>query len=163
EKNFLFKVPLNSAPAIIYGQSPFLESIRIGEYIREHSNPGDTIAVLGSEPQIYFYAHRHSATGYIYTYGLLEPQKYAHQIQAEILGGLFSRNFSAHVHHISSRAIALAKTDRRWINITVCIFLAALAWIVFGQTLHHDFVNYDDPRYVYENIKITSGLSIAGI
>ncbi len=67
------------------------------------------------------------------------------------------------MHHISSRAIALAKTDRRWINITVCIFLAALAWIVFGQTLHHDFVNYDDPRYVYENIKITSGLSIAGI
>jgi len=85
EKNFLFKVPLNSAPAIIYGQSPFLESIRIGEYIREHSNPGDTIAVLGSEPQIYFYAHRHSATGYIYTYGLLEPQKYAHQMQLEMI------------------------------------------------------------------------------
>jgi len=27
------------------------------------------IAVLGSEPQIYFYSRRHSATGYIYIYG----------------------------------------------------------------------------------------------
>jgi hypothetical protein len=26
-------------------------------------------AILGSEPETYFYAHRHSATGYIYTYG----------------------------------------------------------------------------------------------
>jgi tetratricopeptide (TPR) repeat protein len=38
-----------------------------------------------------------------------------------------------------------------------------LTWIVFGKTLWHDFVNYDDPRYVYQNTKITSGLNIAGI
>ena len=85
ERSFLFRVPVNSASHLIYGQSPFLESIRIGDYIREHSNPGDTIAVLGSEPQIYFYAHRHSATGYIYTYGLLESQKYARQMQLEMI------------------------------------------------------------------------------
>ncbi|HSS16869.1 MAG TPA: tetratricopeptide repeat protein [Candidatus Dormibacteraeota bacterium] len=38
-----------------------------------------------------------------------------------------------------------------------------LTWLVFGQTLRHDFINYDDPRYVYENTKITGGLSISGI
>ncbi|PWT84496.1 MAG: hypothetical protein C5B58_04645 [Acidobacteria bacterium] len=38
-----------------------------------------------------------------------------------------------------------------------------LTWVVFGQTLRHDFINYDDPRYVYENTKITSGLSFSGI
>src|SRR5213075_2735752 len=47
--------------------------------------------------------------------------------------------------------------------VSVCIFLAVLTWIVFGQTLWHDFINYDDPRYVYENTKITSGLSVSGI
>ncbi|MGB9476138.1 MAG: tetratricopeptide repeat protein [Candidatus Udaeobacter sp.] len=47
--------------------------------------------------------------------------------------------------------------------IGICIALAALTWLVFGQTLWHDFVNYDDPRYVYENTKITGGLSISGI
>ncbi|PYI68340.1 MAG: hypothetical protein DMF07_01390 [Verrucomicrobia bacterium] len=38
-----------------------------------------------------------------------------------------------------------------------------LTWIVFGQTLRHDFVNYDDPRYVYQNTRITNGLDLAGI
>jgi protein O-mannosyl-transferase len=45
----------------------------------------------------------------------------------------------------------------------ICICLTVLTWIVFGQTLWHDFINYDDPRYVYENTKIISGLSLGGI
>ena len=73
------------------------------------------------------------------------------------------RNFSAHVYHINSRAIALPKTNRRWLTVSVCIFLAAITGFVFGQTLRHDFINYDDPRYVYENPNITSGLSITGV
>jgi protein O-mannosyl-transferase len=67
------------------------------------------------------------------------------------------------VHRINSNSIALAKTSRHWVLVCVCIFLALLTWIVFGKTLWHDFVNYDDPRYVYQNTKITSGLNIAGI
>ena len=51
----------------------------------------------------------------------------------------------------------------RLLAVGVCIALAALVWLVFGQTLWHDFINYDDPRYVYENTKITSGLSLSGI
>src|SRR5213083_1585435 len=51
----------------------------------------------------------------------------------------------------------------RWQAVSVCICLAVLTWIVFGQTLWHDFINYDDPRYVYENTTITSGLSVSGI
>src|SRR5206468_10398768 len=43
------------------------------------------------------------------------------------------------------------------------VFLIALTWIVFGQTLRHDFVNYDDPRYIYQNTRITHGLDLAGI
>src|SRR5437660_8336414 len=35
--------------------------------------------------------------------------------------------------------------------------------MVFGRTLWHDFVNYDDPRYVYQNTTIASGLNISGI
>ncbi len=45
----------------------------------------------------------------------------------------------------------------------VCIFLAAIVWITFGQTLRHDFINYDDNEYVYENPKITAGLTLSGI
>jgi hypothetical protein len=88
DKKILFEVSPNQACGLIYPDNPFLESVRIGTYMREHTKPGDTIAVLGSEPEIYFYSHRHSATGYIYTYGLMEPQKYAQQMQQEMISGI---------------------------------------------------------------------------
>lgn len=85
DKKIFFEVSPNQACGLIYPDNPFLESVRIGTYVSEHTEPGDTIAVLGSEPEIYFYSHRHSATGYIYTYGLMEPQKYAQQMQQEMI------------------------------------------------------------------------------
>ena len=70
---------------MLYGANPFPESIEIAEYIKNHSTKDDKIAVLGSEPQIYFYANRKSATGYIYVYGLMEPQDYAYYMQIEMI------------------------------------------------------------------------------
>ena len=69
----------------IYGLNPFPEAITIGRYIQSRSGAAARIAVLGSEPEIYFYAHRRSATGYIYTYGLMEPQRYASHMQDEMI------------------------------------------------------------------------------
>src|SRR5882724_1655793 len=85
DKKVFFDVSPIQACGLIYPENPFLESVRIAEYVREHTGPDDTIAVLGSEPQVYFYAQRHSATGYIYTYSLMEPQKYAQQMQQEMM------------------------------------------------------------------------------
>jgi len=85
ERTFLFKAAPADASRMIYPEAPFVESIRIAEYLREHTTRNDTIAVLGSEPQIYFYSDRHSATGHIYTYGLMETQKYASQMQQEMI------------------------------------------------------------------------------
>jgi Dolichyl-phosphate-mannose-protein mannosyltransferase len=85
ERKFFFEASPADASRMIYPESAFGESIRIAEYLREHSNPSDTIAVLGSEPQIYFYSDRHSATGYIYGYGLMEAQKYASEMQQEMI------------------------------------------------------------------------------
>ena len=45
----------------------------------------------------------------------------------------------------------------------VCGLLVLASWLVFGQTLHYGFVNYDDNVYVYENKAIAGGLSTAGI
>jgi len=35
--------------------------------------------------------------------------------------------------------------------------------VVFAQTFHSDFVNYDDPSYVYQNTRITSGIDFANV
>ena len=41
--------------------------------------------------------------------------------------------------------------------------LAAMTWSVFGQTLRHDFINYDDPDYILTNPEITKGLTLHGM
>jgi hypothetical protein len=85
DKKFFFGVSPVEACRMIYSDNPFAEAVKIADYLREHTSRDDTIAVLGSEPEIYFYSQRHSATGYIYTYGLMEPQKYARQMQEEMI------------------------------------------------------------------------------
>jgi len=69
----------------LYGANPFPEAVEIGKYIRENSAPGATIAVLGSEPEIYFYARRHSASGYIYMYEMMQNHPYAAAMQREMI------------------------------------------------------------------------------
>src|SRR5437764_15840 len=36
-----------------------------------------------------------------------------------------------------------------------CLALVAITWLVFGQTLRHDFFDFDDNVYVYHNPVIT--------
>lgn len=68
-----------------YGLNPFPESLTVARYIQENTVPHDRIAVLGSEPQIYFYTGLHGATGYIYTYPLMENQPFAKKMQADMM------------------------------------------------------------------------------
>src|SRR3712207_1254963 len=55
------------------------------------------------------------------------------------------------------------RSDQRWRVLAICVGLAAMTWFVFGQTLRHDFVNYDDGEYVYQNPQVTPGLTSPGI
>jgi protein O-mannosyl-transferase len=50
-----------------------------------------------------------------------------------------------------------------WARLLVCAGIVGLIWIVFGQTLTHDFVNYDDKTYVYSNSLVTAGVSMHGL
>jgi len=83
--NVLFELGPAQVSRAVYGRNPFPESVEIARYIREHTTPSDRVAVVGSEPQIYFYAGRRSATGYIYTYPLMELQPYAAAMQRQMI------------------------------------------------------------------------------
>ncbi|PYK83237.1 MAG: hypothetical protein DME37_00600 [Verrucomicrobia bacterium] len=67
------------------------------------------------------------------------------------------------MHQRRAQSTGRPKISRRWLRLGICISLAVLTWVVFGQLLQYDFINYDDPRYVYENTNITKGLTIGGI
>jgi tetratricopeptide (TPR) repeat protein len=61
----------------------------------------------------------------------------------------------------------IENSDRLWRDshaaiALVSVFLIAITWFVFGQTVRYDFVNYDDDKYVYANPLITSGLTVSG-
>jgi hypothetical protein len=85
QRFFLFHADPVAASRYVYPNDPFPEAATMGNYIQQHSLPSDRIAVIGSEPQIMFYAQRRSVTGYLYGYSLTEEQKYASTMQREMI------------------------------------------------------------------------------
>jgi hypothetical protein len=83
EYYYLHASPADIVETVYNGIFP--ESIVIGDFLAAHTSPSDRIAILGSEPQIYFYAKRRSVSGHIYMYGLMEPQRYARKMQEELI------------------------------------------------------------------------------
>src|SRR5690242_9191110 len=51
----------------------------------------------------------------------------------------------------------------RWTVVGICVGLVVLIWLVFGQTLTHGFVNFDDESYVYANPVVSRGISLHAI
>src|SRR5262252_4864995 len=51
----------------------------------------------------------------------------------------------------------------RWRVAGICLALAAITFAVFGQTLQHQFVNFDDGEYVAKNPVVAQGLTFKGL
>ena len=72
------------------------------------------------------------------------------------------RKHSSGVSRASSCA-SLQGADSRAATLLVCLGLVAVTWAVFGQTLAHDFVNFDDHVYVYDNPLVVKGITTEGV
>lgn len=90
ERAVVFAASPGAAARAVYGANPFPESEAIAQYIRENSPQDARIAVVGSEPQIYFLSQRLSATGYIYGYPLMESHPFAEQMQRNMIAEIES-------------------------------------------------------------------------
>jgi hypothetical protein len=88
EREFLFRMSGTAIARERYDLNPFPESIEVARYIRERTGPDERVAVFGSEPQIYFYAQRRSASPYILGYPLMEPHPYAREMQEEMAAAI---------------------------------------------------------------------------
>jgi hypothetical protein len=85
QRNYLFTMSPIAVSRSVYGLNPFPESLRIAGFIKDNSTADDRIAILGSEPQIYFYSRRHAATGHIYTYPLMGEYDFASELQEQMI------------------------------------------------------------------------------
>ncbi|OQW91553.1 MAG: hypothetical protein BWK79_16620 [Beggiatoa sp. IS2] len=104
-RSYLLTYNLPTLSKLIYGVNPFVESIEIARFIQQRTQPDDTIAVFGSEPQIYFYANRHSATGYIYAYDLMNNHPFTLAMQREMI---------AQVEKAQPKMIVEVMTNNSW-------------------------------------------------
>jgi len=85
QKDFFFNYSPSHTTRLTYYANPFSESLEVAKYIHEHSDNDEKIAILGSEPQIYFYSKRKSATRHLYMYPLMEKHNYALPMQNEMI------------------------------------------------------------------------------
>jgi hypothetical protein len=120
QKDYLLEEDNNTVARMTYNFNPFPESLKIAEFIKANSSSEDTIAILGSEPQILFYADRRSATSYIYMYPLTEQQPFALQMQKEMIQQIEAAKprFLVYVRVITSWSLSPAyeKPLTDWFN-----------------------------------------------
>ncbi len=57
----------------------------------------------------------------------------------------------------------MKETDKKYPSVYICLALAFTITAVFYQVRTYDFVNYDDPGYVYENPNIQDGITSKAI
>lgn len=68
----------------IYGLNPFFEGEAIGSYLRDQTEPDDTVYILGSEPQFLFYADRKHASRVLFAHQFTGRHPRALDLQKEV-------------------------------------------------------------------------------
>lgn len=85
QREALLLQPPEETCRLLYRNSAFKEARDVARELRDLTKKEERIGILGSEPEIFFYAQRHSATPYIYMYPLLEPQPFALAMQRHMI------------------------------------------------------------------------------
>jgi 4-amino-4-deoxy-L-arabinose transferase-like glycosyltransferase len=114
-RHTLFAGSPEAVSRAIYGLNPFPESLAIARHIARTSAPDERVYVVGSEPQILFYAERRSATRYIYFYPLTGAYADALERQREALAEV-ERSRPRYIVWVSlPTSLALSEASERWI------------------------------------------------
>ena len=94
ERNyFLFEKSPHALSHSIYSKiNAFPETQKAAEFVKANTNIHDKVFVLGSEPQIYFFSDRLSATGYLYMFPFVENHPHSNQMQNEMIKEVESAN-----------------------------------------------------------------------
>lgn len=84
-KDYYFNPNYERILRMVYGNNPFPETAKIGEYINANSKPEDNIIAIGSEPEIYFYTQKHCPSRHAYFSALVDSVDEHKQWQREFV------------------------------------------------------------------------------
>ncbi len=85
ESFYFFRADATQASRVTYEYNPFPEAKTIGRYIKRITKDTSSIMVLGSEPELYFYAERRPAISAYYMYFMMDGSELARQKQEELI------------------------------------------------------------------------------
>jgi Tfp pilus assembly protein PilF len=68
-----------------------------------------------------------------------------------------------HRHRLKHNDLFTVSTRQNQQIVGISILLMAAVFLVFGQTLWHNFINYDDQDYFYANPHVKAGLTWSGV
>jgi 4-amino-4-deoxy-L-arabinose transferase-like glycosyltransferase len=104
-----------AAARMLWGLNPFPEAEAIGRHIALTSAPDESVFVVGSEPEILFYAERRSATRYIFFYPLTGAYPAAAERQREAMAEVARERprYVVWVHVPTS--LLVSERSERWI------------------------------------------------
>jgi hypothetical protein len=85
QRAVFFEWTPDEAARRMYPSNDFQVYPVIADYLKSHTSPTATFAVLGSEPELLFDAHRRSVTGYIYMYDLVQEQPFRKRMEKEMI------------------------------------------------------------------------------
>lgn len=101
-----FEAPDQALSKFDYPYGCFWEMRVLGERLKAEMGPGDQLAVLGSEPELFFYSGCRSASGYLYLYPLMEPQPLARRMQEDM---------AAQIERSRPRFVVLVDNNTSWL------------------------------------------------
>jgi len=85
QRAYLFDLSPGQLSRATFGENPFPEAVEAARFIRSRAHEDDSIAVIGSEPEILFYSRLRSATAFVYTYPLMEDHAFALEMQRKMI------------------------------------------------------------------------------
>jgi hypothetical protein len=93
ERTYLFRLSPDQIARNTYRSNPVIELRQIGAYLQSRTTPDERIAVLGSEPQIYLYANRRSASTLVVMYPMMwAPPEMALELQRQTIEEIEAAN-----------------------------------------------------------------------
>ena len=143
-----------SACRRLYPHNAFVETRQVGRWLRESTPAGHRVAILGSEPQVFFYANRRSATPYLYMYPMLEPQPFARGLQQHLMD-ILQKSPPPHIVHVPVPTSWLVYPDSE---------TALLEWMLGflrEQYVQEHVVQIPDVVQVSDQPKVAPGREIA--
>jgi hypothetical protein len=113
----------------VYGANPFLEAQVVGNFVRERTPPGERLVVIGSEPELYFYADRRCPSKHAY---------FEYTIASHPDGRAFQREFIADVERDPPRTLVFFGHEVSYAgDVDVDAYVRAMDWYVDFARAHY--------------------------